>query len=73
MYVPEAATHSRGGLVAGSISPRVGHPAPPLSWVGSHEAGLATGLASRDESHGKSAKRKRSQPDREVPQVQVAT
>ncbi|KAL0054672.1 hypothetical protein WJX82_000828 [Trebouxia sp. C0006] len=52
--------------LAGSVSPIAGHPAPALSWVGSHDAGPATGAASKDHSDGKSNKRKRSRSETNV-------
>ena len=48
------------------MSPIVGHPAPPLSWMGSHDAGPATGAASKDEFDGKTNKQKRIQSEPNV-------
>ena len=49
--------------VAGSTYPRtvVGHPAPPLSWVGSHEAVLASCVVPRCACDGK-CKQSQCQP-----------
>ncbi|KAL0027896.1 hypothetical protein WJX79_001192 [Trebouxia sp. C0005] len=56
-HPPDSTQHWK---LAGSVSPVAGHPAPPLSWMGSHDAGPATGAASKDKSDGNSNKRKRS-------------
>ena len=57
-------------LIAGIISHRtdVGHPAPPLSWVGSHEAVLASCIVPRGASDGKhgSCKQSQRQPPAQV-------
>ncbi|KAL0035738.1 hypothetical protein WJX77_000923 [Trebouxia sp. C0004] len=56
---PKPPDSAKGWKLAGSVSPIVGHPAPPSSWMGSHEAGPATDAAFKDDSDGKNNNRKR--------------
>lgn len=55
------------------MSPRVGHPAPPLSWMGSNEAVLASRTISGSAKHVKEVKRKRSQSDPPTPHIHNAS